>query len=75
VGNTGLMNGHGLSELGEHESRVDDGELSVQQSSAPARGRTGVLKEEKPKTPSDKNKIKTSLTWPASLEMTHYRKT
>jgi hypothetical protein len=73
VGNTELMNGHRLSELGEHESRADDGKLSVQQNSAPARGRTGVLNEEKPKIPSGKNKIKTPLTRPASLEMTHYR--
>jgi hypothetical protein len=72
VGNTELMNGHRLSELGEHESRADDGKLSVQQNSAPARGRTGVLNEEKPKIPSGKNKIKTPLTRPASLEMTHY---
>jgi hypothetical protein len=32
----------------------------------------GVLNEEKPKTPSGKKKIKTPLTRPASLEMTHY---
>ncbi len=37
------------------------------------RSRTGVLNEEKPKTQSGKNKIKTPLTRPASLEMTHYQ--
>jgi hypothetical protein len=36
------------------------------------RNRSGVLNEEKPKTQSGKNKIKTPLTWPASLEMAHY---
>jgi hypothetical protein len=32
----------------------------------------GVLSEEEPKAQSGKNKIKTLLTRPASLEMTHY---
>jgi hypothetical protein len=27
VGNTGLMNEHGLSESGEHEAEIEDGKL------------------------------------------------
>jgi hypothetical protein len=34
----------------------------------------GVPNEEKTKTQSGKNKIKTLLTRPASLEMNHYQK-
>jgi hypothetical protein len=36
------------------------------------RNRTGVLNEKKAKIQTGKNKIKTPLTRPASLEMTHY---
>jgi len=48
VGNTGLMNGHGLSELGEHESETEDGTLPSSKKAHP-RHRTGVLKKEKTK--------------------------
>jgi hypothetical protein len=72
VGNTGLMNGHGLSESGEHESETDeDGKLPVQQNSASTPSH-GCAQKGKPKTRTGKNKIKTPLTRPASLEMTHY---
>ena len=63
------MNGHGLSETGEHESEAHDGKskTALAQSHGCAQGA-------KPKTPSGKNKIKTRLTRLASLEMTHYPK-
>jgi hypothetical protein len=49
VGNTGLMNEHGLSESGEHESETDDGNYPPGKTAHP-RHRSGVLNEEKPKT-------------------------
>jgi hypothetical protein len=72
VGNTELMNEHGLSESGEHESETGDGEFSVQQNSASAQSH-GCAQRGKPKTQIGKNKVKTRLTGPASLEMTHYQ--
>src|SRR5713226_4197531 len=67
------MNEHGLSESGEHESETDDdGKLPVQQNSASAQSH-GCAQRGNPKTQTDKNKIKTHLTRPASLEMTYYR--
>src|SRR5713226_4214843 len=67
------MNEHGLSESGEHESETDDdGKLPVQQNSASAQS-PGCAQRGNPKTQTDKNKIKTHLTRPASLEMSHYR--
>jgi hypothetical protein len=71
VGNTGLMNGHGLSESDEHESETEDGKLTVQHNSASAQSH-GCAQRGKPKTQTGKNKIKTRLTRPASLEMAHY---
>ena len=40
---------------------MDDGKLRVQQNSAPAWGRTGVLNEEKPKIPSGKKQNQNTL--------------
>ena len=52
-----LMNEHGLSRLGEHESEADDGKLPVQQNSAPALSH-GCAQRGKPKIPSGKTKSK-----------------
>lgn len=59
------------SESGEHESETDDEEFPVQQNSASAHSH-GCTQQEKSKTQTGKNNIKTRLTWPASLEMTHF---
>jgi hypothetical protein len=72
VGNTVLMNEHRLSEPGEHEAQIaDDGKLPVRQNHA-TRNRTGVPNRKNQRLKTDKNKIKTPLTRPASLERTHY---
>jgi hypothetical protein len=65
VGNTGLMNKHGLSESGEHTKRIaaNDPPNKI----AHLRIYMGVHGE------SQKRK-KTLLTRPTSLEMTHYRR-
>jgi hypothetical protein len=67
-----MMNGHRLSELGEHEldSEPEDGNHPSNNKAHP-RHRMGVLSEVETKTQSGKNKIKTLLTRPASLEMAH----
>ncbi len=64
VGNTGLMNKHGLSESGEHTKRIAANHPPNK--IAHLRIYMGVHGE------SQKRK-KTLLTRPTSLEMTHYQ--
>ena len=64
-----------LSQLDRHvgkKMRASGQAIQQFEQAEPARSRKGVLNEEKPNTPTGRNKIKPPLTRPASLEMTHY---
>jgi hypothetical protein len=57
VGNTGLMNEHGLSESGEHKSETEDRQLPSNKKAHPRR-RTRVLNKENQRLEQVKTKSK-----------------